>query len=62
MIISAVVIMLASFLVNNVIFSAMGIEKGNIREALSAPMQMSARYIRDHGDEVTEEESFQFVN
>ena len=34
----------------------MGIEKGNIKEMFSAPMQMSARYIRDHGDEVTEEE------
>ena len=56
MIISAVVIMVASFMVNNVIFTAMGIEKGNIKEMLSAPMQMSARYIRDHGDHVTEEE------
>ena len=38
------------------IYPALGIEKGLVREALSIPMQQSARYLRDHGDEVTEEE------
>ena len=32
------------------------IEKGSIREALSLPMQQTARYVKTHGEEVTEEE------
>ncbi|MCR5675408.1 MAG: DUF6020 family protein [Lachnospiraceae bacterium] len=42
--------------ITGVLFPAMGIRKGNVREALSIPMQQSARYLRDHGDAVTEEE------
>ncbi len=38
------------------LYPALGIKSGNIREALSIPMQQSARYVRDHGDEVTVEE------
>jgi hypothetical protein len=30
--------------------------KGSLREALSLPFQQTARYARDHGDEVTDEE------
>lgn len=35
---------------------AMGVEKGPVREALSLPFQQTARYVRDHGDDVTEYE------
>lgn len=31
-------------------------EPGSIREALSLPMQQTARYVKEYGDEVTEEE------
>ncbi len=32
------------------------IEKGSIKEALSLPFQQTARYVKEHGKEVTEEE------
>lgn len=32
------------------------IEDGSIKEALSLPFQQTARYVRDHGDEVTKKE------
>lgn len=35
--------------------------KGSIGEALSIPLQQTARYVRDHGDEVTAEEK-QIIN
>lgn len=34
----------------------MGIKKGSLGEALSIPFQQTARYVKYHGDEVTEEE------
>lgn len=36
--------------------NVMGYPEGSIREMLSIPFQQTARYVRDHGDEVTEEE------
>lgn len=38
------------------IFVSLGYMPGSIREMLSVPFQQTARYIRDYGDEVTEEE------
>lgn len=38
------------------LYPSLGIKSGSVREALSIPMQQTARYIRDHGDELTEEE------
>lgn len=35
---------------------ALGIENGSVREALSIPFQQTARYVKYHGDEVTEYE------
>lgn len=37
-------------------YNSLGFEPTNIREALSIPMQQSARYISEYGDEITEEE------
>ncbi len=54
--ISAVVTVSVYLIVQNAIFPIAGIEKGHIREALSIPMQQSARYIKEHGLEVTEDE------
>ncbi|MCR4991208.1 MAG: DUF6020 family protein [Lachnospiraceae bacterium] len=49
-------IILSYVLVTSVLYPALHIQPANVREALSIPMQQSARYIRDYGDEVTEEE------
>ena len=43
-------------LITTGLYPALGIKNGSVREALSIPMQQTARYLRDHGDEVTEEE------
>ncbi len=37
-------------------YDVLDIPKGSIKEALSIPFQQTARYVRDHGDEVTDEE------
>ena len=52
----SVLSIIIAIVVNGPVFSLMGIEKTNIREALSIPMQQSARYIKEYGNEVTEEE------
>ena len=44
------------FAFNSYIFNYGGVEKGSAREALSIPFQQTARTVRDHGDEITEEE------
>lgn len=54
-------ICLAMLLVCNTLYSDVvlpmaGITDGSVREALSIPFQQTARYVRDHADEVTEEE------
>lgn len=38
------------------VMSYLNVEPGSIREALSMPMQQTARYVKEFGDEVTEEE------
>lgn len=43
-------------LFNAIAVPALSIEPGNIREALSIPMQQSARYIRDYNFDVSDEE------
>lgn len=48
-------------LITDVCYPSMGIRKGSVREALSVPMQQTARYLRDHYQEVTEEE-FEAIN
>lgn len=45
-----------TLVVTGPVYSAMNIAPTNIREALSIPMQQSARYITFCGDEITEEE------
>jgi hypothetical protein len=49
-------VIVVSVIINGPVFNSMGIEKVNIREALSIPMQQSARYVKEYGDEVTDEE------
>jgi len=44
------------------IYPAMGIEDGSVREALCVPMQQTARVIRDHGDDISEEEMLYLSN
>lgn len=41
---------------NYVAFDIIGIQKGSSREMMSIPFQQTARYVRDCGDDVTEEE------
>lgn len=38
------------------LMSWFNVEPGSIREALALPMQQTARYVKEFGDEVTEEE------
>ena len=40
----------------NILLPALKITDGSIREMLSIPFQQTARYVRDHGDEITTEE------
>ena len=47
---------LAANLILSGLMSYYDIEKGSIREALSLPIQQTARYVLERGDEVTEEE------
>lgn len=47
---------LSLFLVEGVYMQQNGIQNGSIREAMSIPLQQTARYERDHADEITEEE------
>lgn len=44
-------------LVDRVYMPVNGIQKGNRADMLSIPLQQTARYLRDHFDEVTEEEA-----
>ncbi|MDY4634800.1 MAG: DUF6020 family protein [Candidatus Limivicinus sp.] len=47
---------LAANLIQSGLMSHYDIEKGSIREALSMPIQQTARYVLERGDEVTAEE------
>lgn len=54
--ISIVLILLSVILLHDVIMPAFHITPSSKREALSVPFQQTARYLRDYGDDVTEEE------
>ncbi len=41
---------------SNIVLPAAGIPDGSVREMLSVPFQQTARYVKYHGDEVTQEE------
>lgn len=47
------------FIVNTTIFNILNATKGEVREALSIPMQQFARVVKYHKDELTEEEKEQ---
>ena len=47
---------LTASLIQSALMSHYDIEKGSIREALSLPIQQTARYVLERGDEVTAEE------
>lgn len=51
------VCLLLIFLVDRVYMPLNGIQKGNKADMLSVPLQQTARYLREHFDEVTEEEA-----
>lgn len=51
-----VVVLVCNSLYSNILLPVAGITDGSVREALSIPFQQTARYVRDHGEEVTEEE------
>lgn len=42
--------------INNIIYEKYNVSRSGAREMLSLPFQQTARYVRDYGDEVTEEE------
>ena len=42
--------------VNSAMINSYSMEKGSIREALSFPFQQTARFVLEHGEEVTEDE------
>ena len=41
---------------SKVLIPALGISEGSIREVLSLPFQQTARYVKEHGDEIEKEE------
>lgn len=48
--------MLSAFLINGVYMKIENIPKGSVREALSVPIQQTARYVKEHYEEITPEE------
>lgn len=48
--------LLLALLINKGLMLHFDVEKGSIREALSMPIQQTARYVKHYGDEVTAEE------
>ena len=49
-------VLLFGILVFQVLFPALSITPGSIREMLAVPFQQTARYVRDLGNEVTAED------
>lgn len=49
-------VMAVNVLYSNVVLPVAGIPDGSIREMLSVPFQQTARYVKYHADEVTQEE------
>lgn len=56
-IISGASLFLAVWVCSNAVYPALGIRPGSVAESLSIPFQQTARYVRDHGDQVTAEEA-----
>ncbi|MCR5101838.1 MAG: DUF6020 family protein [Butyrivibrio sp.] len=59
--IKSIVIIVASILLINsgfnfVVFNIIGIQKGEVSEALSIPFQQTGRYVRDYEDDINDEE------
>ena len=52
----AVSVLAANLLVTNLLYPALGIAKGSVKEVLSLPFQQVARCVRDNMDEVTPEQ------
>lgn len=53
---SMILIILIPVLINTTLIKVYNIEKGSVKEMLSLPFQQTARYVVNHGDEVSEEE------
>lgn len=53
---ASLVAVFGTMLVSNFLCNLVDAKKGSVVEALSVPLQQTARYVRDHGDEVTDEE------
>lgn len=54
--ITSLVIIVIYKLIQSVLFPILQITPSGIRESLSIPFQQTARYVKEHGDEITEEE------
>lgn len=52
-----ILLMIGLFAWNNLVLPAMQVQKGSVREILSIPFQQTARYLRDHKEDVNEEEA-----
>lgn len=59
-VIKNIVVFALPFIISAIIGAALNshydIQKGSVREALSLPIQQTARYVKEYGNEVTEEE------
>ena len=55
-VLAAMIVMNALY--SNIVLPVVGIPDGSIREMLSIPFQQTARYVKYHADEVTEEEKY----
>ncbi len=55
-VVSLIAVVLSVLVVDYVYIPHKGIGEGYIRETLSIPVQQTARYIKEHGEELTEEE------
>lgn len=52
----AILVLIGTKFISNSLMSAVGAAKGSSGLALSVPFQQTARYVKEHGDEVTVEE------
>lgn len=50
------VLILIVYIINNIVYPAFNISPGSRREKMCLPFQQTALYLRDHPDEITEEE------
>lgn len=53
---SIIALIAVYFIFNSFIFNYCGVERGSSKEALAIPFQQTARTVRDHEDEITDEE------